>query len=47
MLTTAFWLLGSMNLFFTQGRIYAIMAMRSGEGAKTSNEPNRFANSIA
>ena len=37
----------TVNLFFTQGRMYAIMGMREGDDAKTSNEPGRFANSIA
>lgn len=37
----------TVNLFFTQGRLYAVAGMRAGDDAKTSNEPGRFANSIA
>lgn len=34
------------NLFFTQGRLYAIVAIASGPDAKTSSAPTRFANSL-
>jgi hypothetical protein len=34
------------NLFFTQGRLYAIMGMVSGPQAKVSSDPGRFANSL-
>ncbi len=35
------------NVFFTQGRLYAITGIRAGEDAKVANDPGRFANSIA
>ena len=35
------------NVFFTQGRLYAITGIETGEDAKVADEPGRFANSIA
>lgn len=34
------------NLFFTQGRLYAMIAIASGPDAKTTSAPARFANSL-
>jgi len=36
----------TLNLFFTQGRLYAIMARTMGEEAKLSPAPVRFVNSL-
>jgi hypothetical protein len=34
------------NLFFTEGKLYAITGIVSGANAKTSSDPGRFANSL-
>ena len=34
------------NMFFTQGKLYAAMAIVTGPNAKTSSAPTRFANSL-
>jgi hypothetical protein len=36
----------SLNLFFTQGRLYAILGMMAGDEAKLSPAPVRFTNSL-
>ncbi len=36
----------SVNLFFTQGKLYAIIGMQAGEDAKLSADPVRFTNSL-
>jgi hypothetical protein len=34
------------NIFFTQGRLYAVIAVLAGPNARTSGAPSRFANSL-
>jgi hypothetical protein len=34
------------NVFFTLGRLYAVIGVQTGENAKTANAPGRFANSL-